>query len=108
MRHKLQLIAQTMLLVFLPAFVLRPVMVTVENGAQLLTTHSAQKRICDAHTQLVSAHSTLRPVVRETSQTPTLTPCYTRVILALAEGRALDYVVKVVNNSPQSFLVLRI
>jgi hypothetical protein len=109
MRKKLQFIAQTMLLLLLPAFIMRPVMVTVGNSFQASDKYPAQKSLCDSHQDLVAGHATFRPIAREnTPQIPVLSPCYTKTILASSEGRDLQFASNAVSFSPQGFHVLRI
>lgn len=109
MRKKLQFIAQTMLLVFLPAFIMRPVLVSVENSFQASHSSPVQKSICDSHSELVAGHAIFRSIAREnTQQIPVLTPCYTKTILASSEGRVLRFASNSISFSPQGFHVLRI
>jgi hypothetical protein len=107
MSQKLQLIARVMLLLFLPAFVLRPVVVTVENSLQNSASIPAQKA-CGSYQTLTADHVNLRFVSRETSQIPTLSPCFQKTILASSKSRVLAFVPTAVNASPQQTLVLRI
>ncbi len=109
MRKKLQFIAQTMLLVFLPAFVMRPVMVTMENSLPVSDKCPAQNSIGDSHENIVSGHAIFHSIAREnTQQIPVLSPGYTKTILTSSEGRVLQFASNSISFSPQSFLILRI
>jgi hypothetical protein len=103
---KLQLIAQTLLLVFLPVFVvMRPVFVSVENTSPV---SSAQKSFNASYQEHLSGHVTFRSIVRENVQVPVLTPYFSRTILVSSEGRSLQFISDIVSFSPESFHVLRI
>ncbi len=106
MSRKLQWIAQILLLVFLPAFVLRPVVVSVVNSFQDSAAHPVQKS--SSYQALTGDHETFRSVSREDSQIPILTPCFQKTVLASSESRVLAFVSTAVRYSPQSPLVLRI
>jgi len=106
MRQKLQFIAQILLLLFLPAFVLRPVVVSVANSFQNSSAHSVQKS--GSYQTLTGNHENLSSVSRETSQIPTLSPCIQKTILASSQGRVLAFVSTAVSFTPRNFLVLRI
>jgi len=109
MRKKLQLIAQTMLLIFLPAFVMRPVVVTVENSFPVSDKCPAQKSMGDSHQNIVASHSIFRSIARENTQPiPVLSPGYTKTILASSKGRVLRFASNSTSFSPQGFHVLRI
>lgn len=108
MRQKLQFIAQALLLIFLSAFVLRPVVVTVNTGLSLSDGHSTHKSLCDSHPDLVDAQVHLRPMMREKMQNLVLTPCFTKEVLASSDSRTEQFASDPVRSIPRDFLILRI
>lgn len=108
MSKKLQLIAQTMLLLLLPAFVMRPVVVTVENRFQNEDVRPVQMSVCDSQQSVIGDHGNFLSIVRENVQVPTLMPGYSKATLASSEGCVLRFVSNAVSFSPQGFLILRI
>ncbi len=108
MRQKLRIFAQILLFVSLPAFVLRPVLVTVQSGVQLAKVAPVQKSLDNIQVSLVGTHTILHSVSREDFQSPLLVPCITRMILSSSVCRVVDSGSQVVSRTSRSPLILRI
>gem|GEM_PF-3238941 len=106
MRQKLQFISRVLLLILLPAFALKPALISVVNGFQNSAVSPVQKS--GSFQPFTGNHENLRSVSRENSPIPTLSPCYQKTILASSEGRVFAFVSTSVSCTPQNFLVLRI
>jgi len=108
MRQKLRLLTHIVVLFSLSAFLIKPMLVTFENSAQLLKTAPIQKSIDDPQASLLGDQANLRLVVRENPQFSSPMPCFTRVILPSLVIRVVAIDPEVVSVSPRSPLILRI
>jgi hypothetical protein len=109
MCQRLQLIARTMLLLLLlPALVIRPLVMTVEKSFRNGDACPVQMSFCDSQQSVIGDQGHFRSIARENAPISTLTPRYSNAILASSKGRILRFVSNAVSSSPKGFLVLRI
>ena len=106
MRKKTKILLQTLVFVLLPAFVIRPVIVSVHNGLALTDVQHEGNSFSAA---LFAPHSVFHHLSRETPpDLSALIPRYTRMNSPSFLGSRLNLVSNPYNPFHKNFLVLRI
>jgi hypothetical protein len=108
MIQKLQFISRVVLLVCLPAFVLKPVLMSLVKTTQNSNASAVQKAMGDSHTGLKVHYVKQRCIKREGVQTLALTPCFQKAVLTSSMGRVLAFASDSIQHSPPSTVILRI
>lgn len=108
MIQKLQLISRVILLVCLPAFILKPVLMSAVKCSQNLNAGSVQKAMGGSQSSLKVHYVKQRCIKREACQLVVLMPCFQKMILDFSMGTVLVFASDSIRHSPPGSLILRI
>jgi len=108
MIRKLQFISRVLLLVCLPAFVMKPVLMTAVKCVQNSNAGAVQKAQGGSHSGLKVHYFKQRAIKREACQLAVLTPCFRKMILDSSLGSVLIFASDSIQHSPSGTLILRI
>lgn len=105
MKKKLKILTQILLLVLVPAFVFRPVVVYVHTGVVSAKTQQNNKSISSGHS---TSSTAFRSIDRESPDVTVLNPQMAKTKAPSLLGSQFVSLSASGNSSPKSFFVLRI
>jgi hypothetical protein len=108
MIQKLQFISRVLLLVCLPAFVMKPVLMTAVKCVQNSNAGAVQKAQAGSHSGLKVHYFKQRAIKREACQLAVLSPCFRKMVLGSSMGPVLVFASDLIQHSPPNTRILRI
>ncbi len=108
MVNKMNILIRLFIMVLLPAFILRPVVVCVHNSSSYQNLQDEIGSFSHQNEEISVPHTTLRHIAREAPDSVVLVPCITKAKAPSFSDSRISLVFAPGNSSPQSFLILRI